>query len=81
MAELANQMYEESMREQERLKGDVAIGLKANKVSLKQLQQQLRGAGDETDKLDLLHQVNFIKIIVAAKQKQLDDAKSNLKTL
>jgi hypothetical protein len=32
MAALANQMYEESMREQERLKGDNAIGLKADKV-------------------------------------------------
>jgi hypothetical protein len=37
MAALANQMYKESMREQERLKGDVAIGLKADKVLLKQL--------------------------------------------
>jgi cephalosporin-C deacetylase-like acetyl esterase len=38
-------------------------------------------ARDETDKLDLLHRVDLIKIIVAAKQKQLDDAKSNSKTL
>jgi hypothetical protein len=55
MAALANQMYEESMREQETLKGDVAAGLKADKVSLKQLQQQLKRARDETDKSDLLH--------------------------
>ncbi len=81
MAALANQMYEESMREQDRLKGDVAIGLKADKVSLKQLQQQLKRARDETDKSDLLQQVNLIKNIVAAKQKQLDDAKGNSKTL
>jgi hypothetical protein len=76
MAALANHIYEESMREQERLKGDVAIGLKANKVLLKKLQQQLKRVWDETDKSDLLHQVNLIKIIVAARQKQLNDAKS-----
>ena len=81
MAALANQMYEASMREQERLKGGIAIELKADKVSLKQLQQQLKRAQDETDKADLLHQLNLIKNIVTAKQKQLDDAKGNSKTL
>jgi hypothetical protein len=37
MAALANQIYAELMREQERLKGDVVIGLKADKVLLKHL--------------------------------------------
>jgi hypothetical protein len=75
MAALANQMYEESTREQERLNRDVAFRLKADMGSLKQLQQQLKRARDETDKSDLLHRVNLIKKIVAAKQKQLDDGK------
>jgi hypothetical protein len=81
MAALANQMYDESMREQERLKGTVTIELKTDKVLLKLLQKQLKRTHDETDKADLLHRVDLQKNIVTIKQKQLDDAKANSKQL